>query len=173
MSVISRPVAWVSAQGTRRVVAVVAIAVGVVDLVWAARHSGAPARLHALGRATSTMTGTRYLLLVAGMALVLNAFGLLHAKRTAWGIAFVLSIASCFAFVHRDRDVMSVGLLLAGGLVALLALTAGSFGARSDPLMARRGLRLFVAGGVQRFVHASARLHFLDPQGGSPARVVA
>ena len=69
------------------------------------------------------MTGTCYLLLVAGMALVLNVFGLLHAKRTAWGIAFVLSIASCFVFVHRDRDVMSVGLLLSGGLVALLVLT--------------------------------------------------
>ncbi len=95
MSITSRPRAWMSPQGTRRVVAVAAFAVGVTDLVWAARHSGASARLHALGRATATMTGTRYLLLVAGMALVLNVFGLLHAKRTAWGIAFVLAIASC------------------------------------------------------------------------------
>ncbi len=108
------------------------------------------------------MTGTRYLLLVAGMALVLNVFGLLHAKRNAWAIAVVLSIASCFAFVHRDRDVLSPGLLLAGGLVVLLALTAGSFRARSDPLMARRGLRLLLAGEMVVFAYGTAGLYFLD-----------
>ena len=164
MSITSRPLAGMPAQGTRRVVAVAALAVGVTDLVWAARHSGATTRLHALDRATATMTGTRYLLLVAGMALVLNVFGLLHAKRTAWGIAFVLSIASCFAFVHRDRDVMSVGLLLSGGLVALLVLTAGSFGGRSDPLMARRGLRLLLAGEILVFAYGTAGLYFLDEE---------
>jgi lysylphosphatidylglycerol synthetase-like protein (DUF2156 family) len=106
----------------------------------------------------------RYLLLVAGMALVLNVFGLLHAKRTAWGIAFVLSIACSSRFVHRDRDVMSVNLLLSGGLVALLVLTAGSFGARSDPLMARRGLRLLLAGEILVFAYGTAGLYFLDEE---------
>jgi phosphatidylglycerol lysyltransferase len=164
MSIVARPSEWhrLAGQGIRRAVACAAIAVGVADLVWAAKRSGAPARLHALGRATATMTGTRYLLLLAGMALLLNVFGLLHAKRNAWRVAVVLSIASCFAFVHRDRDVLSPGLLLAGGLVALLVLTSGSFRARSDPLMARRGLRLLIAGEVVVFAYGTAGLYFLD-----------
>ena len=59
---------------------------------------------------------------------------------------------------------MSVGLLLAGGLVALLVLTAGSFGARSDPLMARRGLRLLLAGEILVFAYGTAGLYFLDEE---------
>src|SRR5262249_24460391 len=151
-------------QRLRRLVALAVFGLGIADLASAAAHSGGTVRLHPLGRATATMTGTRYLLLLAGMALVLNVFGLLHAKRNAWGVAFVLSIASGFAFVHRDRDVMSMGLLLAPAVTALLVVTAAQFGARSDPLLARGGLRLLAAGELVVLVYVTVGLYVLDEE---------
>ena len=147
----------------RHVTATLVGALGVADLVLAAgRHTHVRATAIAIRWAEHAVIGARFLLLVAGLTLVLVTRGLLHGKRNAWRVALVVSLASLVGHHLKEADAVGLGFTI--GVVAVLLATRTNFTARSDPALVRRGVQLFVAGELTTFVYGTLGLYLLDRQ---------
>jgi phosphatidylglycerol lysyltransferase len=147
----------------RRVVAVGAFASGVADMVLAAgRHTHVRATVVAFRWAIQAVVGARFLVLLAGLVLVLMTRGLLHGKRNAWLLALVVTVASLAG--HHVKEADALGLAVTIGFGALLVGTRRHFKARSDPALARRGVQLLVIGELTTFMYGTIGLYLLDRQ---------
>ena len=147
----------------RRVVAAGAFGSGVADMVLAAsRHTHVRATMIAVRWAVQAVVGARFLVLVAGLVLVLVTRGLLHGKRNAWLLALIVTVASLAS--HHVKEADALGLAVTIGFGLLLVGTRRHFKARSDPALARRGLQLLVIGELTIFMYGTIGLYLLDRQ---------
>ena len=145
----------------RRAAAAATASLGAADLVLAAgRRTHVRVTFAGARWAVQAVIGARFLLLVAGLVLLLVTRGLLHGKRNAWRVAITVSLASLAG--HHVKEADAVGLSLTLGVVALLVVCRSSFRARSDPALARRGLQLLVVGQLITFVYGTLGLSLLD-----------
>lgn len=145
----------------RRLVATVALTSGVIDLLTAA-EAHTHVRFGVFRVAVDVVFGARYALLVAGLTLVLVARGLLHGKRNAARLALVAALVSVPGHHLKEADL--VGLLAALAVVALIVVWRDAFPARSDPGLARQGLRLLIVGLLATFAYGAAGLWLLDEE---------
>ncbi len=147
----------------RRMTALVILALGMVDLLAAARIGPVP-RAGVLGvdYAVAALVGARYVLLAAGLTAVMTVRGLLQGKRAAWWVALAAAVASLpgHPITHTDAAGQAVAL---AALVTLLGWRR-VFVARADPALARRGVAMLVAGELAVFGYAAAGLYQLDTE---------
>lgn len=134
-----------TSRAARRLVVVAVAVLGWVDLVLAAvqDHVGRIGHLGPL-RIAEAVGGPRYLLLVAGVALLVTVPGLRAAKRNAWLLAVVLSLASSVG--HHLNGLDLAGLVASLTAAAALLATRRRFRVPPDPARARRGWLLFALG---------------------------
>lgn len=147
----------------RRFSAFAALAVGAVDLGFAAAVS-TPIQVRAigLGTAADVVFGARYVLLIAGLVLVLVARGLLHGKRNSWLAALVAVVASIPGHHLKDADLIGLG--TATAMLVVLISCWRAFPARSDPALARRGLQVLVIGEIATLAYGAIGLYVLDAE---------
>lgn len=163
-----------SIRATRRLLAVAAVVVAVVNTILAAGsnflslsaeaivHGPRRARLidqsqlrelHRLGEA-------RFVLLLAALTLLAAVPGLLRGRRAAWWTTLAATIASIGGYaLHQLHD---VGLVL---LLVLLAMLLGSharFTARANPARITQGLTTIAIGLSLVFVYGAVGVYFLD-----------
>ena len=147
----------------RRRAAVAVALLGLIDMAQAASHDPL-ASTHWLkfdvGGSTSRFF--RYVLLLAGLALLSVVRGLLRGKRTAWLVA--LGAASASMVGHHLVKADTAGLVLAGGTSALLVFARRAFRARPDPSLARRAALGLLVGLVGAYVYGVVGLYVLDSQ---------
>ena len=140
-----------------------AVAVGATDLALAA---SARTRLHAepivVQWTYEVVIGGRYLLLIAGIALILTAHGLRHGKRNAWSIAMVAG--ACSIVGHHLKEADAAGLASCAVLVVALLIGRQAFLARPDRLRARSGWRLLATGELVVMLYGVAGLYLLDSE---------
>lgn len=145
----------------RRLVTVAALGLGVADLILAA---GDQTRLKAgflgMGWALSAVFGARYVLLVAGISLIVVARSLLRGKRNASRIALIAAVVSALGLHVKEAD--AIGLGLSAAVLVLLIITRSRFRARSDPALARGGVQLLASGLLATFLYGTAGLYLLD-----------
>ena len=150
-------------RSIRNLIAVLAVAVGATDLALAA---SARTRLHAepivVQWTYEVVIGGRYLLLIAGIALILTAHGLQHGKRNAWRIAMVAGAWSIVG--HHLKEADAAGLASCAVLVVALLVGRHAFLARPDRLLARSGWRLLAAGELVVMLYGVAGLYLLDSE---------
>ena len=157
----------------RRLVALLALVTGAVNLVTTATTQPA-FRFGVFRIAADVVFGARYTLLVAGLTLVLVTRGLLHGKRNAARLAVVAAAVSVPGHHLKQADV--IGLVCATALLATLAWSWRSFAARSDPGLARQGVRILLVGLAAVFAYGAIGFWFLDEEfleGTSATRSVA
>ena len=106
--------------------------------------------------------GGRYLLLIAGIVLILSAHGLLRGKRNAWRVAMVASAWSIVG--HHLKEADAAGLAACAVLVVALLAGRDAFVGRPDPVLARSGWRLLVTGELVVLIYGLAGLYFLDAE---------
>lgn len=147
----------------RRLVAVLTGGLGVADLVLAAgRHTHVRATFLAVRWAMQAVVGARFLLLVAGLVLVLVTRGLLHGKRNAWRLAVAVVAVSLAG--HHIKDADGLGLVFTAAILAVLVASRPLFRARSDPALARRGVQLLLVGELTTFLYGTFGLYLMDRQ---------
>lgn len=147
----------------RNVIATLAVTVGATDLTLAASaRTGIRAEPIFVKWTYEVVIGGRYLLLIAGIILILSARALVHGKRNAWRLAMVADVWSMAG--HHLKETDAVGLTISA--VLLIALLAGrsAFVGRPDQRLARSGWRLLVAGELVVFIYGVAGLYFLDSE---------
>ncbi|MGZ4771580.1 MAG: bifunctional lysylphosphatidylglycerol flippase/synthetase MprF [Ilumatobacteraceae bacterium] len=150
-------------RSTRNVIAALAVAVGATDLTLAA---SARTRLRAepivVQWTYEVVLGGRYLLLIAGIVLILSAHGLMRGKRNAWRVAM---IAGAWSIVgHHLKEADAAGLVSCAVLVIALLAGREAFVARPDPVLARSGWRLLATGELVVLIYGLAGLYFLDAE---------
>jgi lysylphosphatidylglycerol synthetase-like protein (DUF2156 family) len=150
-----------TARAARRVVVAVVSILAVTDIVLAAalHHRGRTGSIGPL-RVAEALGGPRYMLLVAGVALLVTVPSLRAAKRNAWRLALVLSAAS--AIGHHFNGMDLVGLAASVLSCAVLAASAGRFPVPPDPVRARRGWLLLALGETIVLVYGIGGLLLLD-----------
>ncbi len=150
-------------RSIRNLIAGLAVAVGGTDLALAA---SARTRLHAepiLVRWTyEVVVGGRYLLLIAGLVLILAAHGLQHGKHNAWRVAMVAGAWSIIG--HHLNEADAIGLASCAVLVGALLVGRRAFLARPDRLVARSGWRVLATGELVVMVYGVAGLYLLDSE---------
>ena len=88
--------------------------------------------------------GLYKLTVVVGFFLLMLSYGLARGKRGAWRVAIVLLLLSAFLHILSGGQVLpTIG---TGALLALLAVCARCFQAKSDPPSVRRGSVALVVG---------------------------
>ena len=145
----------------RRLIAVGAFLFGIYDLLSSAFPRVFEQRIDIEGTVpVDAINGSRFLLVLIGLTLVISSRALWHGKRSAWWIAVACAIGSVFAHPLRNVDLWGVGgsLLLLGALVG----ARPQFPARNDPPSAVKGLILAGVGVVIVLVYATIGLYFLD-----------
>ena len=152
-----------SRRSIRRTMAALAVAVGVTDLILAA---SARTRLQAepfVVRWTyEVVIGGRYLLLIAGIVLILSAHGLLCGKRNAWRVTIVAAAWSMVG--HQFKEADFAGLTSCAVLVIALLLGRHAFVGKPDPVRARSGLRLLITGELIVLAYGVGGLYLLDTE---------
>ncbi len=147
----------------RNLIAALAAVVGVTDLALAA---SARTRLRAepivVQWTYEVVVGGRYLLLLAGIALILTAHGLQHGKHNAWRIAMVAGTWSIIG--HHVKEADAVGMLSCAVLLAALVVGRRAFLARPDRLVARSGWRVLATGELVVMLYGVAGLYLLDAE---------
>ncbi|MEO6122899.1 MAG: phosphatidylglycerol lysyltransferase domain-containing protein [Ilumatobacteraceae bacterium] len=108
------------------------------------------------------VVGGRYLLLIAGITLILTAHGLQHGKRNAWRIATVAGALSIIGHHFKEADV--AGLASCAVLVVALLIGRRAFLASPDRMLARSGWRLLATGELVVMLYGTAGLYFLDTE---------
>lgn len=144
----------------RVLVAVAVASIGVLDVWLAAKHQPfiGIGRIRVDRRAT--VTGSRYLLLVAGLTLLASARGLLRGKHRAWQLCVVTLMLTLVAHPVRDGD--AVGVVPSVVVAVALVLTSSAFRARSDPRRGSEGLAWLVLGELGVLLYGTLGLFFLD-----------
>ena len=151
----------VAARLIRRIVAVAVALLGFMNLVLAAAdRTRMRAGFLGAGWALDAVFGARYVLLIAGIGLVIVARSLLLGKRNAWWIALVASIVSTLGHHVKESDALGLGLSIA--TIVLLLMTRRHFIARSDPALVRRGVQWLAIGLLAVFAYGTIGLYFLD-----------
>ena len=144
-------------------IAALAVVVGATDLADAA---SARTRFRAepivVQWTYEVVIGGRYLLLIAGIVMVLSAHGLLRGKRNAWRVAMVASAWSIVG--HHFKEADAVGLASCAVLVIALLVGRHAFVGRPDQLLARSGWRLLITGELVVLLYGVAGLYFLDTE---------
>ena len=155
----------------RRRAAFAVVVVGLVDIAQAASH-GPLASTHWLRFDVSGSTSRffRYVLLLAGMALLSVVRGLVRGKRTAWAVAVAASSASMVG--HHLVKADTAGLVLAGGTVVVLLTGRSAFRARPDPALARRAALWLLGGLIGAYVYGVGGLYVLDSHFRHPTTLV-
>ena len=147
----------------RRGCAIGSLVVGAGDLALAAS-----ARTHLrvesvfVEWAYEVVIGARYLLLLAGVVLIVTARGLLRGKRNGWRLASVATVGSIIG--HHVKGADGVGLGLSIALLIALLLGRHAFGVRADPLSARDGWRILAVGELIVFLYGVIGLYGLDDE---------
>lgn len=145
---------------TRGSLAVGAACVGLLDVVLAAKHTP----FIGVGRIrvdhNATITGSRYLLLVSGLALLASATRLWRGKHRAWQLALVTLLLSLVAHPIRNGD--ALGVVPSVVLAIALVLTSTTFRARSDPRRSSEGVAWLVLGELGVLVYGTLGLFLLD-----------
>jgi lysylphosphatidylglycerol synthetase-like protein (DUF2156 family) len=145
----------------RRIVAASVFGLGLLDTLLAAvRHP--LLRIGPLHRYLPEVAvrGSRYVLLVAALTMIMSARGLLHGKRQAWLLAVAAAGASLAA--HPLKRIDLVGVLATATVLVLLLSSANLFRARPDPLRMRQGLVWLVVGEALVFLYGVAGVYYLD-----------
>lgn len=144
-------------------IAALAVVVGATDLALAA---SARTRLRAepivVQWTYEVVIGGRYLLLIAGIVVILSAHGLLRGKRNAWRVAMVASAWSIVGHHLKEADV--AGLVSCGILVIALLAGRHAFVGRPDQVLARSGWRLLITGELVVLLYGVAGLYLLDTE---------
>ena len=158
----------------RRASALVALLVGVgalsavVRVVPHPEHRPVPG-LRPLEGAVAAIDGGRYLLLGAGLVLLLVVRALLRGRRAAWLAAVAgLAAATVGSLVVHPHLPVSATLAV---LTVLVGAGGRAFTARGDPMLVRRGIAVLVGGAALLVAVATAGLYELDGQfrGGTTA----
>lgn len=151
----------VPGQTRRRMVAGSVAALGLLD-VWLAAERHPVIRVGPIHNEIHHIVvhGSRYVLLVAALALLGSARGLLHGKRHAWYAALVACGFTFVAHSFKRADLLGIGATVAVGV--LLLTSTRLFPARSDPHRARQGIAWLVLGELGVFVYGVAGLYLLD-----------
>ncbi|SDN87268.1 Lysylphosphatidylglycerol synthetase, C-terminal domain, DUF2156 family [Klenkia soli] len=153
---------WVR-RGSALVAAVVGVAAlaAVVAVVPHPDHRPVPG-LRPFQGAVAAVEGGRYLLLGAGLVLLLVVRALLRGRRAAW-LAAVAALAAATVgslVVHRHVPVSAV--------LAVLTMAVGlggrAFVARGDPMLVRRGIAVLAGGSALVGTVATVGLYQLDDQ---------
>ena len=148
-------------RAVRRLVAAAALLLGVTDLVLAAGHrTRVQAGFLGAGWVLDAVFGARYVLLIAGIALIVVARSLLHGKRNAWWIALAAGIVSTMG--HHVKEADAAGLALSVAVVVGVVAARRRFPARSDPALARRGVQVLGIGLLAVFAYGTIGLYLLD-----------
>ncbi len=150
-----------TARWVRRIVTVAVLTLGVTNLALAAAdRTWRRAGFLGAGWALDAVFGARYVLLIAGISLIVVARSLLHGKRNAWWIALAASVVSTSGHHVRESDVVGLGLSIA--TIVILIVTRRRFAARSDPALVRRGVQLLGVGLLAVLAYGTIGLYFLD-----------
>jgi phosphatidylglycerol lysyltransferase len=104
--------------------------------------------------------GSRFLLLIMGMALVAIAPALWSGKRVAWAIA--LGCAAGSALLHPVKNLDLWGAAASVLFAGVLLGARTHFPARSDPPRAARGIITLAVGIAGVFTYSVLGLYFLD-----------
>ena len=147
----------------RRLTAAGVVVLGLVNMALVVvRHP--PVQLPALHGLLPhvAVTGSRYVLLVSGLALLGSARGLLHGKHQAWRIAMAAAVVSLVAHPFKRADIL--GTTISVLTLLLLVLTARRFPARSDPVRVQAGLRWLLFGMVAVLLYGVVGLYLLDAE---------
>lgn len=157
----SPPRPGIAGGARRRMVAAGAAAIGLLNILLAARKHPL-VRLGPLHERIphAAVTSSRYALLAAGIALIASTPGLLHGKRQAWVISTVAIAAALLA--HPFKRVDYVGIAANASLLGALLAFAPTFPARSDPARARQGLLWLLIGELGVLVYGVSGLYLLD-----------
>ena len=145
----------------RRVVAVVAAVSGTAALLLALHGHGGPHRtepagIRPLSGAVAAIDGGHYLLLAAGLVLLLVVRVLLVGHRAAWLAAVVALATGALGATELHRPIAVLAALV---LTAGVAATAGAFPASGDPLQVRRGVGVLLGGTSIVAVFGAVGLH--------------
>lgn len=146
---------------SRKLIACGAFGLGAFNLVLAMF----PAPLAGLGEIEDVVPrdliqGSRFILVLVGLLLLISARGLWHGKRLAWMVAVACAIGSAAAHPLKNIDVWGTGWSI--GLLAALVAAQVEFRARSDPPTVRRGLAIAIGGLALVFLYSAVGLYFLD-----------
>jgi len=111
---------------------------------------------------TVARQGSRFVLLLLGITLIVTARSLIRGKRLGWLVA--VAAVGLSAAAHSVKDVDLLGAAASGALLATLLLTQPMFRARSDPPTAARGLVVFLLGLGAAVLYGTLGLYFLDQE---------
>ncbi len=145
----------------RRLITLGAFALGIYDLISSAFPRLFEQRIDIEGAVpVDAINGSRFVLVLIGLTLVISSRALWHGKRSAWWIAVACAAGSVLAHPLRNVDLWGA----TGSLILLGALVGArpQFPARNDPPSAVKGLILVGAGVVIVLVYATIGLYFLD-----------
>lgn len=151
-----------AARWARRAVAACVAVIGGADLVVAtgANHVHIRGLFLPIRLLVDGLAGSRFILLTAGLVLLMTVRGLLHGRRNAWRLAVGAAVATLVGTAGAGT------LLVAGGTV-VLASARRLFPAGSDPVLVRRGGRLLIVGLSVTLAHAILGLLLLGGGFGS------
>ncbi len=145
----------------RRLITLGAFSLGIYNLLFSAFPRLMHQRIEIDGLVPgNAIDGSRFVLVLIGLTLVISSRALWHGKRSAWWIAVTCAAASVLAHPLKNVDLWGA----AGSLVLLGALLGArpQFPARNDPPSATKGLVLTGVGLLSVLVYAAVGLYFLD-----------
>ena len=111
---------------------------------------------------TVVRQGSRFVLLLLGVTLIVTARSLTRGKRLGWFVA--VAAVGLSAAAHTVKDVDLLGAATSSGLLGTLLLTQPLFPARSDPPTAARGFLVFLLGFAAAVLYGTLGLYFLDQE---------
>jgi len=148
-----------TSRQTRRTAAVLAIVAAVSVTTAAATQRQHHPGFFGVDWIAGMVVGARYVLLMCGVALAVLARGLLYGKRTARRLTLVcILVAADGLRGHAHHIVPIVVLALLG---AVLVVGRGAFSAGTNPVQARQGWWILVAGECTVLLYGVVGLHML------------
>ena len=152
-----------TSRQTRRTAAVLAIVAAVSVTTAAATQRQHHSGFFGVDWIAGMVVGARYVLLMCGVALAVLARGLLYGKRTARRLTLVcILVAADGLRGHAHHIVPIVALALLG---AVLVVGRGAFSAGTNPVQARQGWWILVAGECTVLLYGVVGLHMLEQVG--------
>jgi len=148
-----------TSRQTRRTAAVLAIVAAVSVTTAAATQRQHHPGFFGVDWIAGMVVGARYVLLMCGVALAVLARGLLYGKRTARRLTLVcILVAADGLRGHAHHLAPMVALALLG---AVLVVGRGAFSAGTNPVQARQGWWILVAGECTVLLYGVVGLHML------------
>jgi len=155
----------------RRLIAIAAVLIGLYNVVLAMF----PAPLAGIGQIddvvpSEALNGSRFVLVLLGIILIVSARGLWHGKRAAWAVGVACAIGSALAHPVKNVDLWGT----VASLVFLGALMGArpQFPARSDAPAAVRGLAFTAVAAAGVFLYSATGLYLMDKQFRHPVGIL-